>query len=387
MASLFQKAFAQVNPFDQGASWNNAPQGLSWANNDYQNKLAKQDPKKVVNTVGGVNYNWAGDPIKSNKSSSNQKNSPNNVATPGLSSIYNTKSSSTSGNSGGRYGGGSGGSGGSSAPKVNADDLAYLDDQAARYRKELSRTKLAEQQGLRGISDQFNAETGKANRQRSRALVDFGIQRDTTLKNKNKTLGTIGDQARTLADSLRRRLGMAGGSDSSAYQIVAPGAVARDASGKRSDVLEDYGQNFRKLDLSEKRAKGDFASLLKDLSTQKRNSVRGFKQGILEQRNSISETLAEVARQRAMAQGGGYDKVRAAMKPYSTKINQRQNQISDLFDKYRNPYKVNPVNVDIPELADYTVDRAAISANNQAGTPSPYAPYRPNFKEDEALYN
>lgn len=284
------------------------------------------------------------------------------------------------------YGSGStgGGGGGSSKPDINPDDLAYLDDQQKRYERELKRTNRYQKQGLRNLSDSYNKEVSSANQKRSRALEDFGVRREDTTRGKQDALGSVARNARVLADSLRRRLGIASGADSSAYKITAPGAVAREASGNRQNVLEDYGKNFRALGSAEKRAKEDFGSLLDSLGDQKRTNLRQFKQGILEQRNNITESLAEIARQRSKLQGGGYNAVRKALKPYNRQINKRADKVLDLYNKYRNPYTVNPVKVDTPQLRDYIVDKIGLGGGGgQQADTNPYAPYPITFEKDE----
>ncbi len=287
----------------------------------------------------------------------------------------------------GSYGayGTSGGSGGSSA--YSADDLAYIDDQIAQLTGQKARIATGLQQGLTGLEDSYNKNVSSENGKRSRAIEDFNTQTDDTTRNKNSALGKVDTNARILSDSLRRRLGMAGGSDSSAYQITAPGAVARDASADRTGVVEDFGVNFRNLDTAKKRADTDFSALLEDLSAQRRNSERGLRQGIMEQENQVDTSLADASRQRAGLLGGGYNAAKLASAGYESGINNRNAQIDSLFNQYRNPYTVKPVDVQKVNLRDYLVDKAAIQTNQAAGTEDPYAPYTPELqKKDEYQY-
>lgn len=216
-----------------------------------------------------------------------------------------------------------------------------------------------------------------------RALENFGIQREDTIRGKDRAIDRVDTNARVLSDSLRRRLGMASGSDSSAYQITAPGAVARDASANRTGVVESFGQNFRDLGVAEDRAKTDFEQLLEELAAQRRTAESGLRGGILETQNQIETQLADAARQRALAQGGGYTQARAASRPFETNISQRESAIDNLFNQFRNPYQMREVKVNTPQLRDYTVDRAAINSNQQTGAQDPYAPYRPAQAEEE----
>ena len=281
----------------------------------------------------------------------------------------------------------SGGGGGSAAPAYSAEDLAYIDDQISQLNAQKSRLGTGLQSGLTGLEDNYNKNLSTQNQLRSRALEDFDTQTQDTERNKNAAIGKVDTNARVLADSLRRRLGLASGADSSAYKITAPGAVARDASADRTGVVENFGVNFRNLDTAKKRADTDFETLLRDLSDQKRNSERGLRQGIMEQENSIDGGLADAARQRSALLGGGYTQARAASQGIVNGINNRNSQIDNLFNQYRNPYTVKPVDVQKVSLRDYLVDKSAIQTNKANGTQDPYAPYAPtiNKQDDEEL--
>lgn len=283
----------------------------------------------------------------------------------------------------GYYTGGSG----SSSPSYSTADLAYLNDQAARLQAQQASADRALTSGLTQLGDSYNKEVSGANLNQSRALEDFNTKRLDTTKAKDTALGRVDTNARTLANSLRQRIGMASGSNSSAYQITAPGAVARDASKDRTGVVETYGTNFRNLDTSENRVKTDFESLLSDLEAQRKSRESDFRSGILEKKNAIDNSLAEVARQKALLMGGGYDQVRIAMAPYTAAIDSRTSEIDGLFDKYRTPYNVKAVDVRTPDLANYTVDKAQINANNQSGVDAtnPYSSFLKQKDETQQL--
>lgn len=253
--------------------------------------------------------------------------------------------------------------GGYSQPRYNPADLAYLDDQEARLRRQQQSAGTALTNGLTQLTDSYNQERDSANKNQSRALQDVAVKREDATRSRDSALNRVDTNARTLADSLRRRIGMAGGSSSSAYQITAPGAVARQASEQRGGVQEDYGTDFRNLATAENRMKVDFEDLLKDLDAQRRTRESDFRAGILDRQNQIDSSLAEVARQRALARGGGYDQVRSALAPLTAQIDARQGEIDSLFDRFRNPYSVRAIDTSTPNLSDYTVDRAQISAD------------------------
>jgi hypothetical protein len=206
-------------------------------------------------------------------------------------------------------------------------------------------------------------------------------------RGKQDAIGQVDMNARTLNDSLRRTLGMASGSDSSAYKFAAPNAVAREASGERGEVLGDFAENERSIATAEKRAEEDFASLLDDLARQRNQSESGLRSGVLESRQNINRSLADIAAERSSMMGGNYNSAMAAQKPYAQAINARQQEIDSLFNRFRSPQlTAKPVEVQTPELQQYMVDEAGI-APGQAAQPqySPYSNFLRRDLEEELL--
>jgi hypothetical protein len=241
-------------------------------------------------------------------------------------------------------------------------------------------------QGLTGIENAYNKEYSDTNFARGRAVSDLDMKTQDTERGKDQALGQVDTYARTLADSVRRPLGMASGSDSSAYKIAAPGAVARDASGKREGVLEDYGTNFRNLDITKKRAKEDYDKVLTSLGDQKQAKRLGLEQGIIDQRNQISQQEANLVGERQKLLGGTYQQSRMAQQPLIDQINTRKASLTDLFNKYTPTYQKQNVVVNTPTLRDYMVDQTKVSGGNTAQ--EQYAPYNlPLNKEDEEQKN
>lgn len=289
-------------------------------------------------------------------------------------------------NSGNYYAGsgGSGGAGGGSVASYNPADIAYLDDQRGRLEGQHRSADTALTNGLTQLQDSYSKEVEGANSRRAQALQDLNTKREDTTRAKDSALNRVNENARTLAEGLRRRIGMASGSGSSAFQITAPGAVSRDATEDRTGVLENFGVNFRDLATTEQRQKTQFEELLSDLEAQRKTRESDFRSGILEKKNQIDTSLSEVARQKALALGGGYNQARTAMAPYAGAIDSRQAEIDNLFNKFRTPFAQKTVDTTAPTLRDYMVDRANISSG-QPGPQDPTAPYKNPFgiKEDD----
>lgn len=288
---------------------------------------------------------------------------------------------SSGGGSGSRGGGGGGGGGAAAADKAAA--VAYLNSQQSNLDRQMGRTGTTLEQGLTRLTNDYNSKYNTGSQNRARALEDLGIQRKDTDAAKDKSIDKVNTNARVLADSLRRKIGLASGSGSSAYQITAPGAVARDASTERGDVLGTFAQNYRSLDMADKRTKEDYEKLFADLAGQRQQGEYSLRQGVENTRNEISQRLADVAAKRAAANGGGLSQQMAASQGYEADIAARERAIDGLFGQYVKPIAMREVQAQTPELAQYLVDRAAIQANAASGTQDPYAPYSNLLKKGQ----
>ena len=257
----------------------------------------------------------------------------------------------------------------------NPADISYLDTQSGNLQRMLQSADTGLNNGLTALSDSYNSEQNKANLQRSRALEDYQAQELQNQKGKESSLNTVDTNARTLNNSLQRILGMASGSGSSAYQFAAPNAVARQASGQRTNVLDNFGTNTAALTTAEDRAKVDFQTLLDNLAAQRNQKESDLRAGVLGNKNSIQSKLADIAAQRAQALGGGTSAIAAAQQPFQNEINANQTALDNLFTQFRTPtYDVKPVAPQQVDLGKYSVDRAAINAQNQGGQAA-YSPY------------
>lgn len=283
---------------------------------------------------------------------------------------------------GGSYGGYGTGGGGST---YNPNDLAYLNQQESDYNRLLSNTDSFLSSGLQSLNDSFTRETNSANQKRSRALEDYQTQREDSTRQKQDSIGKVDTNARTLSDSLRRMLGLAGGANSSAYKITAPNAVARQASEQRGNVLSTFGENERNIVTSENRAKEDFDNLLAELAQQKAEREGSLRSGIDSQRQGILQSLMEIASQKASLVGGN---PLSASQPYRDRYWGLQNAITNYPNQFRTSVTPREIQVNPAKLSDYVVDRQAINANRGEGgqsTYSPYAQFLNRQKEEEQI--
>lgn len=255
------------------------------------------------------------------------------------------------------------------AAKQQSDDLAYLDDQEGLLKGMLTSSQNTLNNGLTQIGDTYDKEVGRTNDSKTAATQKFGTQREDTTRDMTGARGTANAQARSLADSVRRVLGIASGVNSSAYKEAAPGMIATDTTEKRGKIDQTFAKNFRNIKTAEDSTTTEFEKYLTDLADQRNQKESSLRENVLQAEQGIYNNLSEVARQRELVKGGGYDQVREATAPMRTEIANRQTAIDGLFNQFRTPYQTKDVAAASPELSAYVVDNTAISKGG-GGTPS-----------------
>lgn len=278
-----------------------------------------------------------------------------------------------------------GGSAASAEAAQKAADLAYLDDQEGLLRGMLGSAAKTLNNGLTQIGDTFNKEVDRTNQSKAEAQAGYSTKREDTTRAKGSALNTVNSGSRTLADSVRRMLGMASGTNSTAFNEAAPNLIARDATMKRAGVQETFGKNFRDIDSAETSTLNAFKQYLDDLTEQRNQKESGLREGVLQQEQGINQNLGQIARDREAVRGGGYDAMRRASAPYQAEVNSRQQQLDGLFERFRTPYQTRNVEVAKPQLADYTVDKTQLQAGGgtATGQESPYQQFlRKKFSAD-----
>lgn len=255
------------------------------------------------------------------------------------------------------------------AAKQQADDLAYLDDQEGLLRNMLTSSQSTLGNGLTQIGDTYDKEVGRSNESRNAATAKYATQREDTTRDMTTAKGSANAQARGLADSVRRVLGLASGANSSAYKEAAPGMIANDTTEKRGKIDQTFAKNFRNIKTAEDSTMNEFDNYLTDLGDQRKQKESALRENVLQTEQGIYNNLAEVARQRALVSGGGYTQVREATAPMRSEIANRQATIDGLFQQFRTPYQTKTISAAAPELSQFAVDNTALSENG-GGTPT-----------------
>ena len=287
----------------------------------------------------------------------------------------------------GESGTASGTAAGSGVQNTDAQDLAYLDDQEGLLRGMLGSASKTLNNGLTQINDDFSRESGRTAAKESEAKAGYVTKREDTTRDKQGAIGRVNSGARTLSDSVRRMLGMASGTNSTAFNEAAPNLIARDATMKRTGVIDTFGKNFRDIDTAETSTLNAFKEYKEDLENQRKQKESGLREGVLQQEQGIHQSLGQIARDREAIKGGSYSAMRRASAPAQAEVASRQSALDGLFERFRTPYQTKDVAVAAPSLADYTVDRTALQAGGgaQTGVESPYQQFLKKKFASEAV--
>lgn len=269
----------------------------------------------------------------------------------------------------------------SSTTSGSQQDVDYLNSQESLYNRLLQSINSAKTTGIDKLIQSEKAAKDKATLENERRVQDFNTQRTDSDLAKQRALGTVDTNARTLSDSMRRIIGMAAGSGASA-NLAANSAIARQASQNRGNVMTSYGQNERDLDTTISRNETDFDAILQDIANQRKDKEKEFNAGITTGEQGIQQSLGEIAGERERLRNGN---VLSAMKPYQDRYFALQDTLDSLDKNYAPTFTPRAGTVQAPQLRDYLVDRQAVNATRQSGQQqySPYSAFLQRKEEDK----
>ena len=258
-----------------------------------------------------------------------------------------------------------------SAPAYDANEMGILDSQYGRYQTLLDGVDGTLADGLKRLGKSEQSAKTNAGNSYGRVTRDYDTSQKNSQDSKNDAIRGVDTNARTMSNSLRRIIGMAGGSGASA-NLAADNAVAREASSSRDGVMSSFGENAMALDKAQGRTKDDYEDLLKEIADSRKTQEQSLRGGIFDQRQNLDATMADIDLERTRLRGG--DPL-AAMQPYNDRFNTNQKALQALPEQYRN-IASRDVSVESPKLADYLVDRQALNASKQNGGQEQYSPYK-----------
>lgn len=280
--------------------------------------------------------------------------------------IYSA-ASADSGGSGGGTGYVGGGGGGTSV------DQAILDqyDQAInRTNKHIGFLGDELDSGYSSIDSSYENAINQLLRSRNIAEEGYKGNKQQTATDFVGSKNTIGANAGRSLSGLQRLLGSRGAGGGSAARIVAPDAVAREATIQRQGVTSQFGQNNQALDTNWNNYLGDYENQRSGAAQQRVQARESLKRTIDANRSGLLEVLAELQAKRATAAGGNAVE---ASQPYLDRADAYRAKVAN----YRvDPIKYQTKAYEAPDLEKYTVNpNATPQYEGQASGNDYYSPY------------
>lgn len=238
--------------------------------------------------------------------------------------------------------------------RARAAELAYLDDQQNQANAALGRIGDQRNIGNQNIESSYNQSLQGLLNSSSRAKQDYDLTKGRDLEdNRNARASTDRSVARS-STGLQRLLGSQGAGSSSAAQILAPFAVARQGTERLGEIQSSFGRNQQNLDLGFDRTKEDEKNQRSALDLEKIRRGNELEAGLLQNEAGIRGQLSNFDIARAKAQGQDYTQIRGDVQGYNNTINQLLSRIDQLGNQFQNAIgPAKGVTFDTPDLSQY----------------------------------
>lgn len=297
------------------------------------------DPYAVATSLNGVNYNSAGDIIGPTP------------AAPG---------STTSG----------GASGSATTSSVDPNLIAQYDQAIGNTNSAIGRLDPTLQSGYSGIDASYQNALNQLLLGKNQGQQAYDTNKLQTGQNYVGAKNTIGANAGNTLNGLLRLLGSRGAGGGSAYNISAPGAVARGATLQRQDAGNTFGQNNQALDTNWNNFLTGYNNQVSSAGSQKDQQRQSLEQSINTNRATLLQSLAQLQAQKASAAGGNpVSASQASLNQANALLNQNANYTTAPINYQTQAYTA-------PSLASYNTNpQAAPTFNGQAPTSDYFSPY------------
>lgn len=250
----------------------------------------------------------------------------------------------------------------SSASDTSDYDLASALDQIDSLNRLLGYYGTQKQAGLENIQS-------SASKAKSDAARAFEEQRLSNQKARVAGLDEVGQFANKSYENLNRLLQGAKAGRSSVAQELVPYLISKGASARRTGVVNTAGENAQAIQKAQNES--DYS-----LEEQRKQNESDFLRSILEKENEMLSSKQQLETQANMIKGGSYAQAKALGTPTQIAIDDRMNQLKNLFSAYKPSYTVAKA----PDLSTYTMDKSTISQSGEA-TPTSSSLYYQQLKK------
>lgn len=262
--------------------------------------------------------------------------------------------------------------GGSSSGASTADEQAYYDDQINALNKLLGVVKAQRDSGLSRLNASFGDQNKRLGEQQTKTMAGYDQQSLQNAQDKQHGVESVDQFANNSYNSLQGLLRGANAGNSSVARELVPYLISKGAGTRRAGVFDQAGRNDQNIASARGDAQDQFKYSFEDLANQRKDQEQQFREGILNKESDLLDQRRALEIARAQADGTGYEQARQAAAASQAGIEDRQNQLAALFGQFKPTFNARAMNLKTPELGQFTVDPAQISADQNLPSESSY---------------
>ncbi len=264
-----------------------------------------------------------------------------------------------------------------------SDEQAYYEDQISALNKLLGVVNAQEKAGISRLTSSYGDQNKRLKEQKTKTLAGYDDQTVQNAQDKQRGVESVDQFANNSYNSLQGVLRGANAGNSSVGRELIPYLISKGAGTRRAGVFDQAGRNDQNIASARGEAEDQFRYSFEDLDNQRKDQEQQFREGILNKESDLLDKRRSLEIARAQADGTGYEAARSAAAASQAGIESRQNQLAALFGQFKPTFNARALNLKTPELGQFTVDPAQISADKSLPTESSY--YLSQLKKKQEL--
>lgn len=251
---------------------------------------------------------------------------------------------------------------------------AYLADQEAMARQAQGRLGQQRQIGQQNIEGSYTTALNDLIESAAKAQRDYELTSGRNREDNVSARAATDQSVNAMSSGLQRLLGSRGAGNSSAAQILAPFAVAKQGASRLGEIQGTYGRNMQNLDTSYGDVKSEEQKQREALAREKQLKAQELEAGLSQAEIGILQQLSGLGLERARLNDQNYNDIRSSAQGYNNQISSLLDRINSLGSQYQGAVKpLAGVRFSAPELAQYNTSALSSGRAQQAGVPSPVA--------------
>lgn len=270
-------------------------------------------------------------------------------------------------------------SGGSGGGGLSAADRGQYQVQRDALTGLLNSLGIQESTGLRNYQSSYDTAVAQSMANKNSGLKTYNDQEVRNNADRSRNINKVNTNTENNYNSLMRALGLGGAGVSSAAQYLVPDAVARQATGERTEAIGTWGDNAYAIDSGRKKLERDYQNEFNRMTREHQVNQDNFRQQIAQRRLDTQGQLSQI--DAALANGDP-----SALAAARDAVMRQQQALDAIIAAARTPgYAVASVDPTAVNLSQWRQDPAAMASGQQAQDPTATdtAAYLPYLRDDE----